>query len=146
MPNSDINKTYMQMAKLWSKNSYAKRKKTACLIVKNNQIIADGYNGTPNNFDNICEIKINNKYITKQEVLHAESNAIAKLANSTQSSAGSTLYTTLSPCLECAKLIIQAKIKYVYYAEEYRNPIGLTILNRAGIKTKYVEIKEKNAK
>ncbi len=120
-----LDKTYLKMALEWAQLSKAKRKKVGCLIVKDEMIISDGYNGTPRGFDNQCEhqdpkLCFTHK-VTKPEVLHAESNAITKLAKSTQSSDLATLYTTASPCLECAKLIIQAGIKRVIYAELYKN-------------------------
>ena len=134
----------MRMAKVWAENSHAIRNKVGALIVKDNMIISDGYNGMPSGFDNCCEDEIWTcrpedgpmmELKTKPEVLHAEANAITKLAKSTQSSDGATLYVTLSPCFECAKLIIQSGIKKVYYAEVYRNTDGLDLLNKAGIET-----------
>ena len=137
------------MALEWSNLSKALRKKVGCLIVKNGAIISDGYNGTPAGFDNRCENFIDSdhmlasrayKLITKDEVLHAESNAITKLAKSTQSSLGSTMYTTASPCLDCAKLIIQAGIFRVVYAELYKNKDGINLLNKANIETYELKI------
>lgn len=145
----DLDKTYLKMALEWSNLSKALRKKVGCLIVKNGAIISDGYNGTPAGFDNRCENFIDSdhmlasrayKLITKDEVLHAESNAITKLAKSTQSSLGSTMYTTASPCLDCAKLIIQAGIFRVVYAELYKNKDGINLLNKANIETYELKI------
>lgn len=127
---NNFDNRYMEMAEVWAKNSKANRKKVGCLIVKDNQIISDGYNGTPTGFDNACE---DTKGETKREVLHAESNAIAKIAKSNYSSINSTLYTTLSPCYACSKLIIQCQIKRVVYKETYRNSIGLILLRKANI-------------
>ena len=139
--------TYLKMAQTWASLSKASRKKVGCLIVKNGMIISDGYNGTPKGFDNSCETSIMpesiapdnladhppNTLITKPEVLHAESNAITKLAKSTQSSLGATLYTTASPCIDCAKLIIQSDIARVVYAELYKNFDGINLLKKANI-------------
>lgn len=127
----EFDKKYMQFADIWSTNSYANRKKVGAIIVRNNQIISDGYNGTPSGFDNSCEDADN---VTKPYVLHAEANAITKLARSTQSSVGSTLYVTCSPCLECAKLIIQAGITRVVFKNPYRIDDGIRLLKTAGIK------------
>ena len=128
-----LDQTYMRMAGVLSELSYAERKKVGCLIVKDTQIIAEGYNGTPTGFDNACEYYNHlDEIYTKAEVLHAESNAITKLARSTNSSSGSTLYVTLAPCFDCAKLIIQAAIKRVVFKDKYRNN-GIGILNKAGI-------------
>lgn len=121
---------YMSLAQQIATASYAERNKVGALLEKDGNIIAFGYNGTPAGFDNKCEIDENT---TKPEVLHAESNAIAKCARSTQSAEGSTLYVTLSPCLECAKLIIQSGIKAVYYKDLYRTTNGLELLQQAGI-------------
>lgn len=121
---------YLKMAKIWSENSYAKRLKVGAIIVKNNVIISDGYNGTPSGFENVCEDEHGN---TKLYVLHAEANAISKIAKSNNSSEGATLYTLVSPCLECSKLIIQSGIKRVVYADEYRLKEGLALLKKAGI-------------
>lgn len=141
MPICNIDETYLRMAHVWAENSYAKRKKVGCIIVKDNQIIADGYNGTPYGFDNDCEHKIPGGYVTKDEVLHAESNAITKLARSNQSSVGSTLYSTLSPCWECSKLIIQAGIVRVVYTERYKDVDGITLLKRANIEVNHIYMK-----
>lgn len=123
-------RTYLEIAKLWSTNSKAIRKKVGAIIVKNKMIISDGYNGTVSGFDNVCEDK---KGRTKKEVLHAEANAILKLAKNGISSKDATLYITMSPCFECAKLIIQSGIKRVVYTEEYRIKSGLTLLKKANI-------------
>ena len=132
-----LDAAYLEMAQVWSQLSRATRKKVGCLIVKDGSIIADGYNGTPSGFDNNCEEEnlksFDGELITRPEVLHAESNAITKLAKSTQSSDGATAYITISPCVECAKLMIQAGIKRVVYKELYRNNEGLTLLKKAGI-------------
>lgn len=121
---------YLQMAQIWAENSYCNRRKVGALIVKNKMIISDGYNGTPSGFENICEDE-NNK--TKPYVLHAEANAITKVAKSSNSSENATLYVTASPCIECAKLIIQAGIVRVVYSDEYRCSDGKELLERAGI-------------
>lgn len=118
------------MASIWAKNSYCKRRQVGALIVKERMIISDGYNGTPSGFENICEDETG---ATKPYVLHAEANAISKIAKSGNSSDGSTMYVTASPCLECAKLIIQAGIKRVVYKDEYRLTDGIDLLKRAGI-------------
>lgn len=118
------------MASIWAKNSYCKRRQVGALIVKERMIISDGYNGTPSGFENICEDETG---ATKPYVLHAEANAISKIAKSGNSSEGSTMYVTASPCLECAKLIIQAGIKRVVYKDEYRLTDGIDLLKRAGI-------------
>lgn len=118
------------MAFIWAENSYCKRRKVGALLVKDKMIISDGYNGTPSGFENVCEDENN---VTKPYVLHAEANAITKVARSNNSSEGATLYVTSSPCIECAKLIIQAGIKRVVYANAYRLSDGVDLLNRAGI-------------
>ena len=138
MPSQiDLDRTYLEMAQIWANLSKARRKKVGCLIVKDGAIISDGYNGTPCGFDNNCEYKdpksFEDDLITKPEVLHAESNAITKLAKSTQSSQGSTMYITISPCLECSKLIIQSGIKKVVYLNNYRNLDGVNLLLKAEI-------------
>ena len=134
MEKDKLDKTYMNMARELSKLSHAQRRKVGCLIVKDTHIIAEGLNGTPRGFDNNCEyIDHVDHYYTKPEVLHAESNAITKLARSTNSSSGATLYVTCSPCFECAKLIIQSGIERVVYDEEYKSQKGLLLLEKAGI-------------
>ena len=127
----------MRMAFIWAENSYCKRRKVGALLVKDKMIISDGYNGTPSGFENVCEDENN---VTKPYVLHAEANAITKVARSNNSSEGATLYVTSSPCIECAKLIIQAGIKRVVYADAYRLSDGVDLLNRAGIELVAVEV------
>ncbi|MDD6379345.1 MAG: dCMP deaminase family protein [Prevotella sp.] len=137
---------YLRMARIWSENSYCKRRQVGALVVKDKMIISDGYNGTPSGFENVCEDENN---VTKPYVLHAEANAITKLARSGNNSDGSTLYVTASPCIECAKLIIQAGIKRVVYGEKYRLSDGIDLLKRANIETVYLDlngIKEENDK
>jgi dCMP deaminase len=121
---------YLEMAKVWAKNSYCIRRQVGALLVKDKMIISDGYNGTPSGFDNICE---DEHGLTHSFVLHAEANAITKVARSNNSSSGATLYVTASPCIECAKLIIQAGIVRVVYSEEYHTKDGLELLERAHI-------------
>jgi len=121
---------YLEMARIWATNSYCKRRQVGALLVKDKMIISDGYNGTPSGFENNCEDENN---ITKPYVLHAEANAITKVAKSNNSSEGSTLYITTSPCIECAKLIIQAGISRVVFSEKYRITDGLDLLERANI-------------
>ena len=121
---------YLRMARIWAENSYCKRRQVGAIVVKDNRIISDGYNGTPAGFENVCE---DENGATKPYVLHAEANAITKVAKSGNSSLGATLYVTASPCMECAKLIIQAGIKRVVYSEEYRIADGLDLLRRAGV-------------
>tara|TARA_B110000977_G_scaffold35122_1_gene47026 strand:+ start:1450 stop:1962 length:513 start_codon:yes stop_codon:yes gene_type:complete len=159
MPRISVDKIYMQIAYQVSKLSYAERRKVGCVIVKDNQIISVGYNGTPHGFNNTCEEDDNRFYenpdvaldlieqgftcdngcchkpksITKREVLHAESNALMKIAKSTLTSKESVLYTTTSPCFECAKLIIQSGVSKVYYCEDYRDMSGIELLEKAGI-------------
>jgi dCMP deaminase len=125
-----LDRRYLEMAWIWAKNSYCKRRQVGALIVKDKMIISDGYNGTPSGFENVCEDEQGN---TKPYVLHAEANAITKVAKSNNSSEGATLYITSSPCLECAKLIIQAGIIRVVYADKYRLTDGIDLLSRAGI-------------
>ena len=127
---------YLEMAQVWAKNSYCKRRQVGALIVKDRMIISDGYNGTPSGFENVCE---DENGITKPYVLHAEANAISKVAKSGNSSEGATLYVTASPCMECAKLIIQAGIKRVVYMDEYRLLDGIELLRRAGIECVLLE-------
>ena len=128
---------YLRIAQEWGKLSYCKRRQVGAIIVKNNMIISDGYNGTPTGFDNQCEDE--NNY-TKWYVLHAEANAITKVSASTQSSEGSTLYVTLSPCTDCSKLIHQAKIKRVVYNVQYKDTSGLEFLEKAGVEVCQIEI------
>lgn len=129
---------YLRMAQIWAENSYCKRRQVGALVVKNKMIISDGYNGTPSGFDNVCEDENN---VTYPYVLHAEANAITKLARSHNNSEGSTLYVTSSPCIECAKLIIQAGIKRVVYGEKYRLDEGINLLQKAGIEVTYLNLK-----
>lgn len=126
---------YMRMARIWAENSYCQRRQVGALVVKDKAIISDGYNGTPSGFENMCEDDNN---VTKPYVLHAEANAITKLARSSNSSDGATLYVTASPCIECAKLIIQSGIKRVVYAEHYRLEDGINLLKRANINVEYI--------
>ena len=126
---------YLAMARIWAQNSYCQRRQVGALVVKESMIISDGYNGTPSGFENICE---DDNGITKPYVLHAEANAITKLARSSNNSYGSTIYITASPCIECAKLIIQAGIKRVVYGEKYRLTDGIELLERAGIEVVYL--------
>lgn len=132
-----FDKQYLRMAQIWSENSYAKRLKVGAIIVKDQMIISDGYNGTPRGFQNICEDDNGN---THPYVLHAEANAITKVAQSTNSSKDATLYTLVSPCMECSKLIIQAGIKRVVYAEEYRITEGVDLLRQAGVTVDKIEL------
>ncbi|MDR0810803.1 MAG: dCMP deaminase family protein [Paludibacter sp.] len=127
---------YMRMARIWAENSYCKRRQVGALLVKEQMIISDGYNGTPSGFENCCEDENN---ASKPYVLHAEANAITKVARSANSSDGATLYVTASPCMECAKLIIQAGIKRVVYGEMYRIMDGVELLERAGIEVLFLE-------
>ena len=130
---------YLRMARIWAENSYCKRRQVGALVVKDKMIISDGYNGTPSGFENVCE----ENDVTKPYVLHAEANAITKLARSSNNSDGSTLYVTASPCIECAKLIIQAGIKRVVYVEKYRLNDGIELMKRAGIEVEYLNPSEK---
>jgi dCMP deaminase len=127
-----IDKRYLRMARIWAENSYCVRRKVGAIIVKDAMIISDGFNGTPSGFENVCE---DESGVTKPYVLHAEANAITKVARSNNSSQGATLYVTASPCLECSKLIIQAGIKRVVFNELYRINDGIELLQRAGIET-----------
>lgn len=129
---------YLKMASIWAENSYCTRRKVGALIVKDKMIISDGYNGTPSGFENICE---DSNGVTQPYVLHAEANAITKIARSGNNSDGATLYVTAAPCIECAKLIIQAGIKRVIYSEPYRLSDGIDLLKRAGINVEYIDIK-----
>lgn len=139
----ELDKRYIRMAQIWAENSYCMRRKVGALIVKEKMIISDGYNGTPSGFENICEDHNNT---TRPYVLHAEANAITKIARSNNSSDGATLYVTASPCIECAKLIIQAGIKRVVYSEKYRLEDGVELLRKAKIEVIYLnpEHKEEN--
>ncbi len=130
---------YLEMASVWAKNSYCKRRQVGALLVKDRMIISDGYNGTPAGFENICE---DESGATKPYVLHAEANAITKVAQSGNSSAGATLYVTASPCVECAKLIIQSGITRVVYSDEYRLTDGIDLLRKAGVEVEKVAIPE----
>lgn len=134
-----LDKRYIRMAQIWAENSYCNRRKVGALIVKDKMIISDGYNGTPAGFENICE---DENGLTKPYVLHAEANAITKIACSSNSSKGATMYVTTSPCIECAKLIIQAGIKRVIYSEKYRLEDGLDLLRRANIEVVYINPNE----
>lgn len=131
-----LDKRYLRMALIWAENSYCQRRKVGALVVKDKMIISDGYNGTPAGFENVCEDDNN---VTKPYVLHAEANAITKLARSNNSSDGATMYITASPCIECAKLIIQAGVRRVVYGENYRLRDGLDLLERAGIETLFID-------
>ena len=133
----EVDVRYLRMAKIWAENSYCKRRQVGALIVKNQMIISDGYNGTPSGFENICEDE-NNR--TKAYVLHAEANAITKVAASNNNSMDATIYITSSPCIECAKLIIQAGIKRVVFSEKYHTEEGLNLLKRAEITVDFIEI------
>lgn len=130
---------YMEMAAVWAKNSYCKRRQVGALIVKDRMIISDGYNGTPSGFENVCE---DENGITKPYVLHAEANAITKVAKSGNSSHGATLYVTAAPCIECSKLIIQSGITRVVYKDEYRLTDGVDLLRRAGVEVEKVDTDE----
>jgi dCMP deaminase len=131
-----LDQRYLRMARIWAENSYCTRRQVGALVVKDKRIISDGYNGTPSGFENVCE---DENGLTKPYVLHAEANAITKLARSHNSSEGATIYITASPCIECAKLLIQAGIKRVVYGEKYRLEDGLNLLRKAGIETIYIE-------
>ena len=131
-----LDKRYLEMAQIWAGNSYCKRRQVGALIVKDKMIISDGYNGTPSGFENICEDENN---VTKPYVLHAEANAITKVAKSNNSSEGATLYVTTSPCMECAKLIIQSGIKRVVYSQKYHSSDGIDLLKRAGVELVYID-------
>ncbi len=126
----ELDLRYLRMAHIWAENSYCERRKVGALIVKDNMIISDGYNGTPAGFENVCE---DGNGLTKPYVLHAEANAITKIARSGNNSEGATLYVTDAPCIECAKLIIQSGIRRVFYARQYRLTDGIDLLERAGI-------------
>ncbi|MBI9055885.1 MAG: dCMP deaminase family protein [Bacteroidales bacterium] len=134
---TEYDKRYLEMAQIWAKNSYCTRRQVGALIVKGKMIISDGYNGTPSGFENICEDE-NDR--TKPYVLHAEANAITKVAKSNNSSEGSTLYVTTSPCVECSKLIIQSGIKRVVFCDKYHNEDGLRLLERAKVEIQHLKI------
>ena len=134
-----LDERYLRMARIWAENSYCQRRKVGALVVKDKMIISDGYNGTPSGLENVCEDDNN---VTKPYVLHAEANAITKLARSNNNSDGSTLYVTASPCIECAKLIIQSGIKRVVYGEKYRLTDGIELMERAGIEIVYKDIED----
>lgn len=135
--NLDIR--YLRMARIWAENSYCQRRKVGALVVKNKMIISDGYNGTPSGFENQCE---DNNNVTKPYVLHAEANAITKLARSNNNSDNATLYVTAAPCIECSKLIIQAGIKRVVYGDKYRLEDGINLLKKANIEVIYLNPEE----
>ena len=133
----ELDLRYLRMARIWAENSYCERRKVGALIVKDKMIISDGYNGTPAGFENVCE---DEKHLTKPYVLHAEANAITKIARSGNNSEGATLYVTDAPCIECSKLIIQSGIKKVFYARQYRLTDGIDLLQRAGIEVHYLPL------
>ncbi|MCQ2130168.1 MAG: dCMP deaminase family protein [Bacteroidales bacterium] len=128
---------YIEMAAIWAKNSYCRRRQVGALLVKDKMIISDGYNGTPAGFENVCE---DENGVTKPYVLHAEANAISKIAKSGNNSDGATLYVTASPCIECSKLIIQAGIRRVVYRDEYRLTDGVDLLRKAGIEVEKIDV------
>ncbi len=134
---------YLRMARIWAENSYCIRRQVGALIVKDKMIISDGYNGTPSGFENICEDEVTGK--TKPYVLHAEANAITKVAKSGNSSEGATLYVTSSPCIECSKLIIQSGIRRVVYCDDYHTDDGIRLLERVGIEVVRAELNEPKA-
>ena len=137
-----LDERYLRMAHIWAENSYCKRRKVGALVVKDKMIISDGFNGTPSGFENVCEDENN---VTRPYVLHAEANAITKLARSHNNSDGATLYVTASPCIECSKLIIQAGIKRIVYGEKYRLDDGINLLKRAGIEVKFLDMSNATA-
>ena len=132
-----LDERYLRMAHIWAENSYCKRRKVGALVVKDKMIISDGFNGTPSGFENVCEDENN---VTRPYVLHAETNAITKLARSHNNSDGATLYVTASPCIECSKLIIQSGIKRIVYGEKYRLDDGINLLKRAGIEVEFLDM------
>ncbi|MEE0979523.1 MAG: dCMP deaminase family protein [Muribaculaceae bacterium] len=136
-----VDSRYLRMARIWAENSYCRRRQVGAIIVKDSMIISDGYNGTPSGFENICE---DENGLTRPYVLHAEANAITKLARSNNSGQGATLYVTASPCMECAKLIIQSGIKRVVFNELYRICDGIDLLRRAGVEVEHIENIEVN--
>ena len=133
----ELDLRYLRMARIWAENSYCERRKVGALIVKDKMIISDGYNGTPAGFENVCE---DENHLTKPYVLHAEANAITKIARSGNNSEGATMYVTDAPCIECSKLIIQSGIKKVFYARQYRLTDGIDLLQRAGIEVHYLPL------
>lgn len=133
---SILDRRYLRMAAIWAENSYCQRRKVGAIIVKDSMIISDGFNGTPSGFENVCE---DEDGVTKPYVLHAEANAITKVARSNNSSDGATLYITASPCVECSKLIIQSGIKRVVFNELYRITDGIDLLERAGVECVHIE-------
>ena len=133
----ELDLRYLRMARIWAENSYCERRKVGALIVKDKMIISDGYNGTPAGFENVCE---DENHLTKPYVLHAEANAITKIARSGNNSEGATLYVTDAPCSECSKLIIQSGITKVFYARQYRLTDGIDLLQRAGIEVHYLPL------
>ena len=133
----ELDLRYLRMARIWAENSYCERRKVGALIVKDKMIISNGYNGTPAGFENVCE---DENHLTKPYVLHAEANAITKIARSGNNSEGATLYVTDAPCIECSKLIIQSGIKKVFYARQYRLTDGIDLLQRAGIEVHYLPL------
>ncbi len=135
----NLDRRYLRMAHIWAENSYCVRRKVGALLVKDKMIISDGYNGTPSGFENVCE---NDEGLTKPYVLHAEANAISKVARSNNSSDGSTLYVTSSPCIECAKLIIQAGIKRVIFSDKYRLEDGIELMKRADIEVVHLNLED----
>ena len=135
----ELDKRYLRMARIWAENSYCTRRKVGALIVKDKMIISDGYNGTPAGFENVCEL---DDGTTNHYVLHAEANAITKIAKSGNNSDGATLYVTTSPCMECSKLIIQSGIRRVVYSESYRLTDGIDLLKRAGVEVVLLELEE----
>ena len=134
-----LDERYLRMALIWAENSYCQRRKVGALVVKDKMIISDGFNGTPSGFENVCE---DENQVTRPYVLHAEANAITKLARSHNNSDAATLYVTASPCIECAKLIIQSGIKRVVYGEKYRLDDGIQLLERAGIEVEFLNMNE----
>lgn len=134
-----LDKRYLRMASIWAENSYCKRRQVGALIVKDQMIISDGYNGTPSGFENVCEDEQN---VTLPYVLHAEANAITKVAASSNSSKGATIYVTSAPCIECSKLIIQSGIVRVVYSEKYRTEEGCDLLKKANIQVDFIDLNE----
>lgn len=135
----ELDKRYLRMASIWAENSYCKRRQVGALIVKDQMIISDGYNGTPAGFENVCEDEQN---VTLPYVLHAEANAITKVAASSNSSKGATIYVTSAPCIECSKLIIQSGIVRVVYSEKYRTEEGCDLLKKANIQVDFIDLNE----